>query len=307
MDIRNGVFPTMITPFNEKREIDYTALGEYVEWLIGHGVQGLFAVCQSSEMFALSLEERVQLAKFVAEKAAGRVQVIASGHISDMISDQMEEIRRISFNGIDAFVLVSNRLAAADESEEVWKRNAEMILSAVPDVSFGIYECPYPYKRLLSPELLKWCAETGRFFFLKDTCCDPQQLEAKLDAVRGTRLKLFNANAATLLKSLDMGAAGYSGVMANFHPDLYVRLLELHRGDAAEAVRLQQFLGLASAVERQPYPLNAKYHLSLEGLSIGLHGRSGGHVDLSASMMLEIEQLRGMEQQIREMFHLHTF
>ncbi|WMT39712.1 dihydrodipicolinate synthase family protein [Paenibacillus sp. D2_2] len=96
MDIRNGVFPTMITPFNEKKEIDYTALREYVEWLIGHGVQGLFAVCQSSEMFALSLEERVQLAKFVTEKAAGRVQVIASGHISDTNSDQIEEIRRIS-------------------------------------------------------------------------------------------------------------------------------------------------------------------------------------------------------------------
>ncbi|WMT39711.1 dihydrodipicolinate synthase family protein [Paenibacillus sp. D2_2] len=189
----------------------------------------------------------------------------------------------------------------------MWKQNAEMILSEVPDVSFGIYECPYPYKRLLSPELLKWCAGTGRFSFLKDTCCDPEQIEAKLDAIRGTSLKLFNANAATLLKSLDMGAAGYSGVMVNFHPDLYVRLLQLQRGNVAEAVRLQQFLGLASAVERQPYPLNAKYHLSLEGLSIGLHGRTGGNASLSASMMLEIEQLRGMEQQIREMFNLHTF
>ncbi|MFD0710964.1 dihydrodipicolinate synthase family protein [Paenibacillus sp. GCM10027626] len=303
MNIENGVFPTMITPFKENKEIDYTALEQFVEWLIGHGVQGLFAVCQSSEMFALSLEERVQLARFVAEKAAGRVQVIASGHISDANADQVEEIRRISSTGIDAFVLVSNRLAAADESEEVWKRNAEMILSAVPDVAFGIYECPYPYKRLLSPELLKWCAETGRFLFLKDTCCDPEQLEAKLNAVQGTRLKLFNANAATLLKSLDMGASGYSGVMANFHPDLYVRLLQLQRSHPENAARLQQFLGLASALERQPYPLNAKYYLSLEGLPIGLQGRSGGNGSLSASMKLEIEQLRGMEQQVRMMFN----
>ncbi|MBB6670656.1 dihydrodipicolinate synthase family protein [Cohnella nanjingensis] len=303
MSIKSGVYPTMITPFNDNKEIDYSALEQFVEWLIVHGVQGLFAVCQSSEMFALSLEERVQLARFVAERAAGRVQVIASGHISDGAANQVEEIRRISSTGIDAFVLVSNRLAAAEESDDVWKRNAEKILSSVPDVAFGIYECPYPYKRLLSPDLLKWCAETGRFLFLKDTCCEPEQLEAKLNAVRGTPLKLFNANAATLLKSLDLGASGYSGVMANFHPDLYVRLLELQRSDPDSAARLQDFLGLASALERQPYPLNAKYHLLLEGLPIGLQGRSGGNIGLSASMQLEIEQLRGMEQQVRAMFH----
>ncbi len=38
-------------------------------------------------------------------------------------------------------------------------------------------------KRLLSPELLKWCAETEKFAFLKDTCCDLDQLEAKCKAV----------------------------------------------------------------------------------------------------------------------------
>lgn len=273
MNLQNGVYPTMVTPFKENKEIDYAGLEQYVEWLLGQGVQGLFAVCQSSEMFFLSLEERVQLAKFVTEKAEGRVQVVASGHVSYAIADQVEEIKRISSVGIDAFVLVSNRLAGADESEDVWRRNAEIILSAVPDVAFGVYECPYPYKRLLSPKLLKWCAETGRFLFLKDTCCDPEQLGAKLNAVRGTRLKLFNANAATLLKSLEGGASGYSGVMANFHPDLYVRLVQLQQSRPEEAACLQQFLGLASAVERQPYPLNAKYYLRLEGLPIGLQGR----------------------------------
>ena len=86
---------------------------------------------------------------------------------------------------------------------------------------WGFYECPYPYKRVLSAENIKWCADTGRFFFLKDTCCDARQIQEKLKVLKGTQLKLYNANTATLLESLRGGAAGYSGVMANFHPELY--------------------------------------------------------------------------------------
>ena len=39
-------------------------------------------------------------------------------------------------------------------------------------------------------------------------------------------MKLYNANTSTLLESMKYGAAGYSGVMANFHPALYAWLLE---------------------------------------------------------------------------------
>lgn len=297
--IASGVWPTMVTPFTADKAIDYAALERMIEWYIENGVHGLFAVCQSSEMFFLTLKERAQLARFVKERAAGRIPVIASGHISDAILDQIEEIKRIAAGGVDAFVMVSNRLAAADESEDVWKRNAETILSLAPDVAFGIYECPYPYKRLLSPELLKWCADTGRFLFLKDTCCDVAQIEAKLEAVQGSPLKLFNANSATLLDSVRRGAAGFSGIMANFHPDLYVRLLELAVADPAAADRLQNYLGLASAIGGQLYPLNAKYHMRLEGLPLELAGRSLDAGAFTAAMRKEVEQLRAVAAEFR--------
>ncbi|WP_135550409.1 dihydrodipicolinate synthase family protein [Paenibacillus cymbidii] len=298
--IADGVWPTMVTPFADNGEIDYGGLEHLIEWYIGQGVNGLFAVCQSSEMFYLSLEERVRLAAFVVERSRGRVPVIASGHVSDRAEDQIEEIKRIAATGIEAFVLVSNRLAAADQPEELWKERAEAILRQVPDVSFGIYECPYPYKRLLSPELLRWCADTGRFLFLKDTCCDASQIAAKLDAVRGSRLKLFNANAATLLESLALGASGFSGVMANFHADLYVSMLALREREPERAARLQNFLGLASAIERQYYPVNAKFHLQLEGVPIGLNSRTAKPEGLTVAMREEIRQLRATAQWVRE-------
>lgn len=61
----NGVYPVMLTPFTENNEVDYEALGKLIDWYIEKGVNGLFADCQSSEMFFLSLEERVKIGEFV--------------------------------------------------------------------------------------------------------------------------------------------------------------------------------------------------------------------------------------------------
>lgn len=272
--IGDGVWVTMLTPFDEKHEIDYPALEAMIDWYVKKGVAGLFATCQSSEMFYLSREERAALARFVVEKTAGRVGVVASGHISDNIEEQIAELRDTAASGCDAVVLVSNRLAGENESEEIWKENAKRILAALPDCTFGIYECPQPYKRTLSPELLRWCAETGRFAFLKDTCCDLEQIKAKLAAVKGSTLKLFNANSATILDSLRAGANGFCGVMANCHPELYVWLCKNWRTDESKAEEIQHFVTVCSLIELQLYPICAKYHMSLCGLPVQIYSRS---------------------------------
>ena len=264
----------MVTPFTDDNQIDYNGVSQLVEWYIRKGVDGIFAVCQSSEMFYLSLEERVSLARFVLQCAKGRIPVVVSGHVSDTMEAQIEELTAMARLHPAAVVLVSNRLAGQDEDDAVWQRNAQRILDSIPDVPFGIYECPYPYKRLMSPRLLKWCAETERFFFLKDTCCDLQQIGEKLAAVRGTNLKIFNANSATCLESLRMGCAGFCGVMLNFHPELYGWLCKNWAVDGEKALALQNFATVASLIELQMYPVNAKYYLQLEGLDIGLTTRS---------------------------------
>ena len=102
----------MLTPFTRENQVDYDALGALIEWYIQEGVSGLFAVCQSSEMFFLSLEERVGIARYCVQKAAGRVPVIASGHISDAFEDQVRELKLIGETGVDAVILITNRLAA---------------------------------------------------------------------------------------------------------------------------------------------------------------------------------------------------
>lgn len=302
--IPDGVWPTMLTPFTEAGEVDYEALGQLVEWYIAQGVHGLFAVCQSSEMFFLTLEERVQIARFVKEKAAGRVPVIASGHVADEFGDQVKELRLIAGTGVDAVVLVSNRLAHQEEPDQVWMERAGQLLDEVPDVPFGIYECPYPYKRLMTPQMLTWCADTGRFRFLKDTCCNINEIAAKLEAVKGSPLKVFNANSATLLASLRLGAAGFSGVMANFHPDLYVRLTTSWREEPQTAETLQAFVGAASLVELQQYPINAKFHLQQMGLPLTIRCRVKDYKAFKENHQLEVKQLDALYQLVKREIEL---
>ena len=295
----------MLTPFTEDNHLDFAALEALIDWYVKNQIDGLFAVCQSSEMFYLTLEERVQLAAFVKKTAAGRVPVIASGHVSDSFDDQVRELNQVAETGVDAVVLITNRLAGQTESDDTWLRNLEKLLKKIPEnVPLGFYECPYPYKRILSPETLAWCAKTGRFAFLKDTCCDTDTIRQKLAAVKGTGLKIFNANTATLLETLRLGVSGYSGVMANFHPSLYVWLLRNWKEKPREAERLVNFLSMAALIERQLYPVNAKQYVQLEGVKLGIRARSNDYLKFTPTFKLEVSQLHGISKEYEETFSI---
>ncbi|MBN1561086.1 dihydrodipicolinate synthase family protein [candidate division KSB1 bacterium] len=288
----DGIWPTMITPFTSNNEIDFRALEQMIEWYTELKADGLFAVCQSSEMWQLSLAERVALSQFVVRQAAGRLPVIASGHISESEAEQLDELERIAETGIQGLVLVTNRLAAINEDDDQVKRNIETILRRLPDsIPLGLYECPYPYKRLFSPDLLRFCEDAERFYFLKDTSCSVDDMRAKMRAITG-RLKIYNANAATLDESYRAGVAGYSGVMANFHPHLYRWHFENFTNDSPLIKETADLLGVASLIERQFYPVNAKYHMQLEGIEIGLFSRIQNSHYFTRAQQLEVEQLR---------------
>lgn len=299
-EIKNGIWPTMITPYTTYNKIDYEALEKMIEWYIEKDSDGLFSVCQSSEMFYLDQDERTSLARFVKEHAKNRVQVIASGHISDSLSDQADELNRMADTGIDALVLITNRLAKVDDPDDIFLKNLEWLLKRIPEyIRLGFYECPYPYKRLLSPYVLEQCTNTGRFFFLKDTSCSIDNISDKLKAVKNSGFKIFNANSATLLDSLKLGVSGYSGVMANFHPDLYSWLFKNHSTLPAEAEQLSNFLSLASLTEHVVYPVCAKYNMSLEGIFMSTVTRVKNHMELTKTHKLGVRQLYAMTEKYR--------
>ncbi len=257
-----GVWPVMLTPFKTDGSIDEKGLRALVDWYIEKGCKGLFASCQSSEIFHMTREERIRIARITVDQTAGRVPVVASGCVEYPMDEQVKDIEGMAAANVDAVILLTNRLAREGEPDAVLLDSVHTILSRIDGgIRLGLYECPNPYKRVLSLPVIDACAKTGRFYFLKDTCCDAAFIKRKIEATRGTNLKLYNANATTALQAMRDGAAGYSGIMANFHPELYVWLTENYA--KPEADRVQDALTMASLIERQLYPVNAKFHLKM--------------------------------------------
>lgn len=288
--LNRGVWPVMLTPFRDDGAIDWAGLDALTEWYLAAGVSGLFSVCLSSEMYQLTPAERVRLATHVVKRVADRVPVVAAGAFGNSIAAQAEAITRIADTGVRAVVLTVNQLAAEGEPDTIWQANAEAILAACTDIPLGLYECPVPYHRKLSPELLGWAARTSRFRFLKDTCCDLALIRAKLDAIRGTQMGCYNAHCPSLLASLRLGGYGYSGIAANFYPELFVRLCADFPQATEQAERLQRFLTLADMTIRYRYPASAKRWLGMLGLPIGPTCRvpvGAAHADDDERLMLE--------------------
>ncbi|MFT4192251.1 MAG: dihydrodipicolinate synthase family protein [Comamonas sp.] len=270
----NGIIPVMLTPYTAQGDIDWEGLDRLTEWYIAQGADALFAVCQSSEMQKLTLDERVEIARRVKTQAAGRLPVIASGHVSDDRQAQREELLAIAATGVDGLVLVSNRLDPQQQGAATWRHNLEWLLAQLPpELPLGLYECPAPFRRLLSDEELSFCAHSGRFVVLKDVSCDLPTVARRVQLVQGTPLAIVNANAAIAHDAIKAGAYGFSGVFTNIHPDLYKWLLTQGPRHPALADELAVFLALSAMAEPMGYPVLAKRWHQRLGTFASLHSR----------------------------------
>jgi len=261
-----GIIPVMLTPFTDGGDIDYAGLERLIEWYLSHGSDALFAVCQSSEMQRLTLPERIALARFVVKQVAGRVPVLGSGHVSDDLDAQVEELRAMSETGVNAVVLVTNHLDPKQAGTDPFRHSLSTLLERLPkDLPLGLYECPAPYRRLLSDEELRLCAETGRFLLLKDVSCDLRTVKRRVAMTGGTPFAIVNANAAIAWDAMRAGSRGFCGVFTNVHPDLYQWLRTSGDRHPELARELATFLVLAAVTESLGYPALAKlYHQRIE-------------------------------------------
>ncbi len=265
-----GVWPVMLTPFTDQGEIDLHGLQSLVEFYIENGVQGLFATCLSSEINDLSPADVFLLCKKTIEYADGRVPVAAGVPQSRDLEQIAYYSNQIADTGAVSSVITTCQIAEEQDSDDVWKQRMEQLLDATGSISLGTYECPAPFKRVLSPNLFQWVAQTGRVNFHKDTCCDIEQIRKKIHRAKGSRLNFFNANFETLLDSLRAGGNGFSGVDANFYPELCAWLCENHVTASAEQVRrVEEFINRGLDLYQDTYPRSAKRFLQMREVNMG--------------------------------------
>ncbi len=265
-----GFVPVMLTPFKDNGEIDYSGLKQLVEFYLNAGAKGLFANCLSSEMFDLSREERLSVTKYIVEEVKGSVPVIASGTFEGSVASQAEFVKAMYDTGVEAVIVITSMIAQKEESDEVFSDRVFQLLDLTGRIPLGFYECPVPYKRILSADLLHQFVSTGRVIYHKDTCLNIEQVRAKIAVGQGYNFGLYDAYMVHAVESLKAGAAGLSCIQGNFFPELIVWLCDHYHLPhlQPEVQKLQQFLTEKMDIMHHVYPTIAKYFLQKRGLNM---------------------------------------
>jgi len=270
-----GSYPAMLTAFHDDGAIDWEGVDRLTDHCIETGAAGIFACGLSAEVLWMNDDEKTQLAERVITRTAGRAPIVAAAISAGSIEEQAQLIRRVNDAGADAVAIGVCQLAAEEEDEQTWIERAETLVEQIPaDVQLAMYECPLPYHRLLGEEAICWAAASGRFSFLKDTCCSIDTIRARHEKIGDSTLQLFNANTATLLESLQVGFEGFCGIGANFMPELYVWICKHFDDEPKLAAELHHFLdSTLDLTEDSTYPASAKNYMQQRGLNIGGYSR----------------------------------
>lgn len=304
--LNEGLWPVMLTPFHRNNEVDYGALDELTNFYIRSGAAGLFANCLSGEMFQLTDDERLKVISGVVKIASEHgLKVVASGTMTGDAAISASFIKRVYDTGVAAVVIISNQPVKMEEEEDAFKAEMEKLLRLTGDIPLGLYECPYPYKRLISVQMLQWIRQSGRFLYMKDTSCDEDQIAQKIEVLEGSACRLYNANTATALFSLDAGAAGLSPIGANFYPEIYSHFLRAYRNGAERNFLkdIHQRLTVMEGIAVQSYPASAKIFLQKRGLKILPQCRIP-HQALRKETFHNLESLYSMYKKTLEEFQI---
>lgn len=272
---QKGFIPVMLTPFKDNGSIDFDALTRLTELYLNAGVKGLFANCLSSEMFELSDAERIDLIKHVITVAGGSVPVVATGTFGGSIENQADFVKRVHDTGTAAVILLNGLLADQSEPDEVFNDRVFKLMDLTGNIPLGFYECPVPYKRLLSPKQLQHFVATGRVIYHKDTSLDIKQIREKLALTEGNEFGLYDAYMGHAVETLKAGSAGLSCIQGNYFPELIVWLCDNYNIPElqSEVEMVQEFLTDNMDVMHDVYPVVSKYFLQRRGLNISTFTR----------------------------------
>jgi 4-hydroxy-tetrahydrodipicolinate synthase len=274
---QNKLFPVLLTPYDLKAKVDFDSAGRLIDFYLAAGAGGFFANCFSSEMYSLSEDERLELAKFIVQRVKGRVPVVATGSFGLSIFDKAEFTKKIYATGVEAVILITSHYANTDDTDEVLFQNFEKMLKLANNIPLGLYECSVPYKRILEKRVFKKLVETNRIMYHKDATVDVDVLKEKLEIAREhPSLQFFESYTPSALQSLNLGAKGISSISGIFFPEIVMWLCNYAGGTEkiAEAKWLQEELTKVDEILHDGYPMSAKYFLRKRGLPIRLISRA---------------------------------
>src|SRR5918998_1692723 len=253
-----GLMPAMVTPFDDRGEVDLAATEAVIERFIEAGVDGISPLGSTGEFSHLTGDERKRFAEEVVGIVNGRVPLVV-GVGAAGTREAVELARHAESVGVDAVLIVSPFYWKV--GEEGLFRHFESVAESV-GIPVVIYNLPMLTGIDLSPSLIaRIAAECPNVSGLKDTVTEYLHTVGALREVKRARpdFSVLSGWEDLILPSLLAGADGSICAFANVAPELFIELVRSAQlGDLGKAAELhRRVLSLLTLGQYSDPPIGA--------------------------------------------------
>lgn len=258
-----GAGVALITPFNEDKSVDYSALGRLVEDQILGGTDYLVVLGTTAETPALSDEEKKEIVRFVIEKNAGRLKIVV-GLGGNNTLGLVQAIRATNFDGIDAILSVTPYYNKP--TQEGLFQHFKMVVEASP-VPVILYNVPgRTGVNMDADTTLRIASLSEKVVAIKEASGDLAQFAKIINNAPGY-FKVISGDDGLTLPSVALGSVGVISVIANALPGMLSQLVHASlEGNIAAAGRIQlQMAEMLKLIFKEGNPAGVKALMEIMG------------------------------------------
>ena len=226
-----GIFPILVTPFDQQERLDVDSLRNLVEFTIGAGAHGL-GIALGSEIQKLTDPEREQVIRSVIEQARGRVPVVVNTGAQATVP-AVAYSRRAAELGASAVMCLPPALASASEQRAYFGALSDAVQLPIFIQDTQLTPVPAPLMRQIADE-------SAQVRYAKvESPPQPAQVLAAVQASGGLLTIFGGAGGTYLIEELRRGAVGTMPWPSQ--PDTFVRIWDLWQsGDQEQAAALHE-------------------------------------------------------------------
>ena len=253
--IFTGMATAIVTPMHTDGSIDYEALGRFVEFQIGSGINGLVVMGTTGENATIEPEDQKKVIAYTVEKVAGRVPVIA-GTGTNNTEHVLHNTRNACQVGADAILVVTPYYNKATQNGLITHFTAVADESTLPVI---LYNVPSRTGCNLLPKTVAKLSEHSNIAAIKEATGSLAQM-IEIMHLCGDKIDVYSGEDGLTVPMMAMGAKGTISVLSNVAPRQSVAMTDAClRGDYAAAAKMQcDLLPLINALFSEVNPIPAK-------------------------------------------------
>jgi len=261
------IITAMITPFNEKGEVDFQEAGRIATWLVDRGNDGLVVAGTTGEGPTLATSERLRLFEAVKKAVGDRAAVIANtgGNDTRASAELTTAAEATGADGILAVVPFYNK-----PTQDGMLGHFGLIAQSTK-LPILIYNIPgRTGANILPATLLELASRHHNIAGVKESSGDIAQF-ADILRSRPKDFAFFCGDDHLFLASLALGADGIVGVASHFCSREFLSMLEaMQQGRTAEATRIGlELVPLFKALFSTTSPIPVKWAMNQFGFAAG--------------------------------------